>query len=52
MTVKELAKECGCTTSWIYLLAKRLGRLPTVEEVNERKGKDGRPRKYFSKGEK
>lgn len=49
MTVKELAKECGCTTSWIYSLAKRFGRLPTVEEVNERKGKGGRPPKNYIK---
>jgi hypothetical protein len=52
MTVKELAEKCNCTRSWIYLLAKRYGRLPTVEEVNERKGKGGRPRKYFTQGEK
>lgn len=51
MTVKEIAKECGCTPSWVYTLAKRLGRLPTVEEVNARKGKGGRPPKYYDKGE-
>lgn len=44
--VKELAKKCKCSTAWIYTLAKRYGRLPTAEEVNERKNKQGRPRKY------
>lgn len=51
MTVKEIAKECNCSTKWVYHLAKRLGRLPTVEEVNSRKGKTGRPPKYLQQEE-
>lgn len=51
MTAKELSKKCGCSQTWIYMLAKRLGRLPTEEEVNARKGKVGAPIKYKSKNE-
>ena len=43
MTVKEIAKQSGCSIYWVYALRRRLGRLPTVEEINERKGKRGRP---------
>lgn len=49
MTVKEIAEKCECSTTWVYALAKKLGRLPTVDEVNERKGKSGRPIKYKTK---
>lgn len=45
MTVEELAKKCNRSKSAIYLLAKRLGRLPTEEEVLNRKV--GRPKKYY-----
>ena len=34
----------GCEA--VYQLAKKLGRLPTVEEIESRKGKRGRPKKY------
>lgn len=44
MTAKELARITGRTTTVIYKLAKRLGRLPTVKEVLNRK--NGRPKKY------
>lgn len=46
MTVKELAKKANVTERRVYQIAQKLGRLPTVEEINERKGKRGRPRKY------
>ena len=46
MTVKELAEKANVTESRVYQLAKILGRLPTLEEIEERKGKRGRPRKY------
>lgn len=46
MSVKELAKKCNCSKTWIYTICKQLGRLPTIEEVNARKGKVGRPSKY------
>jgi hypothetical protein len=49
MTVKEIAEKCNCSTTWVYALAKKLGRLPTESEVIERKGKIGRPIKYKSK---
>ena len=46
MTVQELAKETNLTEARVYQIAKQIGRLPTVEEINERKGKRGRPKKY------
>ena len=49
MTVKELAEATNCSVARIYQLAKQLGRKPTVEEVLQRKGKSGRPAKYFEK---
>lgn len=48
MTVKELAEETNVTERRVYQLAKKLGRLPTVEEIESRKGKRGRPKKYES----
>ncbi len=47
MTVKELAKATNTSISRIYQLARTLGRKPTIQEVLERKGKCGRPAKYF-----
>lgn len=44
MTIDELVKITGRSRPVIYMLAKRLGRLPTVSEVLNRK--NGRPRKY------
>lgn len=44
MTVKEMANKTGKSTVVIYRLIKRLGRMPTVEEVMNRK--NGRPLKY------
>ena len=44
MTVKDLAIKCKRSQVVIYKLAKKLGRLPTEEEVLNRKV--GRPEKY------
>ena len=44
MTIKELAKESGKTEMSIYNLAKKLNRIPTLEEVIS--VKRGRPKKY------
>jgi hypothetical protein len=46
MTVRELAEEANVTERRVYQLAKKLGRLPTLDEIESRKGKRGRPRKY------
>ena len=46
MTVQELAEKANVTERRVYQLAKKLGRLPTVEEIESRKGKRGRPKKY------
>ena len=46
MTVKELAKKADVTERRVYQLAKKLGRLPTIDELMSRKGKRGRPKKY------
>lgn len=48
MKVKELAEQTNVTKARVYQLASRLGRLPTVEEIESRKGKRGRPPKYES----
>lgn len=45
MTVKELVKITGKSKSSIYNLAKKLGRIPTIEEINAQKV--GRPPKHF-----
>ena len=44
MTVKELATKCSRSEMTIYRWAKKLGRLPTEEEVLS--AKKGRPQKY------
>jgi predicted transcriptional regulator len=46
MTVQELAEKTNVTEARVYQIAKQLGRLPTVEEIESRKGKRGRPKKY------
>lgn len=43
MTVKQLSAASGRSESWVYALARKLGRLPTVDEINSRKNKRGRP---------
>lgn len=44
MTIQEIAREAGVTTATVYRKAKKLSRLPTVEEA--KKKNSGRPRKY------
>lgn len=44
LTVKELSERTGKCPAAIYKLCKKLGRMPTVEEVKNQKA--GRPRKY------
>lgn len=46
MTVQELAEKANVSEARVYQIAKQIGRLPTVAEIEERKGKRGRPRKY------
>ena len=46
MTVKEIAEKAKVSDRRVYQMAKKLGRLPTFEEIMERKGKRGRPKKY------
>ena len=43
-SVQYLSEKSGKSKTCIYDLAKKLGRLPTVEELNSQK--KGRPRKY------
>ena len=44
MTIKELAEKTNRSVAVIYKVAKRLGRMPTIEEILNRK--NGRPKKY------
>lgn len=46
MTVKELAEASKRSQTVVYRLCKKLGRLPTLEEIISQK--KGRPRKYKS----
>ena len=48
MTVKELSEQADVSEWRVYQLARKLGRLPTVDEIMSRKGKRGRPKKYQS----
>ena len=48
MNAKELAKKHNVSHTIIYNMAKKLGRLPTDEEVENRNRKTGRPQKYRS----
>lgn len=41
---EKLAEEAGVSRTVVYRLAKKLGRLPTLDELKNRK--NGRPRKY------
>lgn len=47
MTIKELAEKSNRSISWVYKLAQKLGRPPTIEEIEARKGNRGRPKKYL-----
>lgn len=51
MTVKELAEQANVTERRVYQMAKKLGRLPTLDEIESRKGKRGRPKKYQTEDE-
>lgn len=44
MTIKELVENSGKSKVSVYALAKKLGRIPTFEEVMS--VKRGRPPKY------
>lgn len=46
MNVKELAKKHNVSHTIIYNMAKKLGRLPTDEEIENRNKTKGRPQKY------
>ena len=48
MNARELAKKHGVSHTLIYNMAKKLGRLPTDEEIENRNRKTGRPQKYRS----
>lgn len=45
MTIDELVKKTGKSKVTIYKVARKLGRIPTEEEVLNRSV--GRPRKYY-----
>lgn len=47
MTAKEIAEKAGVNVWKVYYIGEKLnlGRLPTVEEVKQYRGKVGRPRK-------
>ena len=48
MNARELAEKHGVSHTLIYNMAKKLGRLPTDEEIENRNRKTGRPQKYRS----
>ena len=48
MNAKKKKKKHGVSHTLIYTMAKKLGRLPTDEEVENRNRKTGRPQKYRS----
>lgn len=45
ITTDELAEITGKSKAWIYKLAQRFNRMPTIEEIEQTKPA-GRPRKY------
>ena len=45
MTIEELVEITGKSKVTFYKVARRLGRVPTVEEIMNRPV--GRPKKYF-----
>lgn len=50
MTAKEVAEKNGIKLWKVYALARKLGRLPSKEEIEESKNKKlGRPQKYKEK---
>ncbi len=51
MTAKEIAEKANVKLWKVYYIARKLERLPTVEEVKNYKGKVGRPFKYKGENE-
>lgn len=43
LSMADIAKKAGVSYSRVYQLRKQLGRVPTIDEVKNRKGKLGRP---------
>ena len=52
MTAKELAKESKVPLWKVYYVARKLGKLPSVDELLNWKPKRGRPIKWKTKNEK
>jgi hypothetical protein len=52
MTAKELAKESKVPLWKVYYVARKLGKLPSVDELLNWKQKRGRPIKWKTKNEK
>lgn len=51
MNAKEIAEKAGVNVWKVYYIGEKLnlGRLPTVEEVKQYRGKVGRPKKHNNK---
>lgn len=47
LSPSDIAKRSGVSVATVYNIAKKLGRMPTIDEVKNRQlKKGGRPRKY------
>lgn len=44
MTLKEIAEKANCKPARAYYLSRKLGRVPTVEELKSYSAQRGRPR--------
>ena len=49
MTTRQIADYSGASYATVRRMKLKLGRMPTIEEVIERKGKVGRPTTCFEK---
>ena len=49
MTTRQIADYSGASYATVRRMKIKLGRMPTIEEVIERKGKVGRPSTNFEK---
>lgn len=49
MTTRQIADYSGVSYATVRRMKIKLGRMPTIEEVIERKGKVGRPSTNFEK---
>ena len=49
VNISKLARQCNVSTSTVYYVAKKLGRLPTEEELKTKSyvSRAGRKPKYF-----